>query len=505
MSKDLTRRGFLKAVGAGAALVALTTTPGCESLGQRSQKDAGARTGQPAGGVMSLRSRPDLKPPVIEVRTPARDTAPGYVFAAPKKSEVQEGVMILDNTGQPVWFRPQSETALDFKAQQYRGEPVLTWWTGVVHHGAKRRRTEDGLPSPVLGEYVILDANYREVTRVRAGNRYQGDHHEFLISPDDTALLIVYHPVRRDLSSVGGAEDGIAVDGIIQEVDIETGDVLFEWHSLDHIALDESDFKVPENARQAYDYFHLNSIDVDADGNLLISARVTNAAYKIDRQTGEVMWRLGGNRSDFEMGPGTETRYQHDARRQPDGTITIFDNAVPGESRGIVLEVDEEAMTAELAREYYHPDEMVARALGNMQALPNGNVFIGWGSEPNFSEYGRDGEMLFDAVFPGEVESYRSFRFPWSGQPDEDPAVAAERGSDDEVTLYASWNGATEVAEWRALAGPSPEDLKPVGSAPRDGFETAVTASTAEPYVAVQARDGSGMVLGASEAVKPGT
>ena len=75
--------------------------------------------------------------------------------------------------------------------------------------------------------------------------------------------------------------------------------------------------------------------------------------------------------------------------------------------------------------------------------------------------------MLFDARFPPEVESYRAFRFPWSGQPDEDPALAAEPGPDDEVTLYASWNGATEVATWEVLAGPAPEELKSVGFAPR--------------------------------------
>jgi hypothetical protein len=140
-----------------------------------------------------------------------------------------------------------------------------------------------------------------------------------------------------------------------------------------------------------------------------------------------------------------------------------------------------------------------------MQVLPNDNVFIGWGSNPLFSEYSRDGELLFNARFPPEVESYRAFRFPWSGQPDDDPAVAVERGSDDAVTVYASWNGATEVASWQMLAGPSPDSLKPVGGAtPREGFETAITVHTAEHYAAVQAKDRSGRVLGTSKALKPG-
>ena len=151
-------------------------------------------------------------------------------------------------------------------------------------------------------------------------------------------------------------------------------------------------------------------------------------------------------------------------------------------------------MRATLVREYTHPDKMLAATQGNMQVLPNGNVFVGWGSEPSFSEFGPDGELLFDAAFPTEVESYRAFRFPWKGQPDDGPAVAAESGADDRVTIYASWNGATEVDTWQVLAGGSPDELEPVGSAPRKGFETVVTVDTSEPYVgrASQRRLGQG-------------
>jgi hypothetical protein len=144
------------------------------------------------------------------------------------------------------------------------------------------------------------------------------------------------------------------------------------------------------------------------------------------------------------------TRYQHDARRQPDGTITIFDNGaapkVHNQSRGIVVELDNDKMSATLVREYTHPGTLLSGSQGNMQLLPNDNVFIGWGSQPYFSEFNKDGELLFDARFLGKAESYRAFRLPWSGQPNDDPAVAVERGPDDKLTLYASWNGATEVA-----------------------------------------------------------
>ncbi len=492
MSIRRTRSEFLKVVGAGTAWITLLSMIGCEP-DQRTRRSAPA---QP-NGVMTFRSRPDLSPPTVEVTTHAHDTAPGYVFVAPKKGVGQYGPMILDDSGQLVWFRPlrdKDEYAMDFKVQSYRGEPVLTWAEGrvVAGHG--------------LDQYVVLDSSYREITRLRAGNGYVGDHHEFLITPRDTALLTIYASTPADLSLVGGPRNSEVLDGIAQEVDIETGEVLFEWHSLDHVGLDESYRKASKDSRWPFDYFHINSIDVDHDSNLLVSAKGTCTVYKINRSTGEVMWRLGGEKSDFNMGLGTRTAYQHDARRQPDGTITIFDNGadpkVHDQSRGIVVELDEDKMTATLVSEYTHPDRLLAGSQGNMQVLPNGNVFIGWGNQPIFSEFNSDGELLFDASFPPKHESYRAFSFQWNGQPSDRPAVAAERGPDDEVTLYASWNGATEVATWEVLAGPGPERLKPVGLAPREGFETAITVEITEAYVGVRAKNSSGRVLGISAPIQ---
>lgn len=452
--------------------------------------------------MQTFRSRPDLRPPTVSVGTPASGgTAPGHVFVATKKGESQFGPMIVDNSGQPVWFRPvqnEGDFSMDFKKQTYRGEPVIVWWEGPVTDGYGR------------GEWTVLDGSYREVARIRAGNGYQSDHHEILITPRGTALFTIYGQESRDLTSVGGSATDEVMDGIVQEVDIETGEVLFEWHSLDHVAVEETYDPRSDDAGDPFDYFHINSVEVDNDGNLLVSARRTHAVYKIDRETGEVIWRLGGKESDFEMGEGTRTRYQHDARRREDGTLTIFDNggtATYEESRGIVLDLDEDAMTASLVREYTHPDGLLAVNQANMQTLPNGNVFIGWGWEPVHSEFTRDGELLFSAsLSPGAnmgAESYRAYRFPWNGRPaDEKPAVVAERESDDEAILYVSWNGATEVAEWEVLAGPGPDEMESIGSAPREGFETAITVQTAEPYVGTRAKDGSGETLEASDAVE---
>jgi hypothetical protein len=170
---------------------------------------------------------------------------------------------------------------MDFKLQRYGGEPVLTWWEGE-HTGYGQ------------GEYVLMDASYREVARVRAGNGLQGDHHEFIINPEDTALFDIYHRVPMDLSDMGGEADSTVLDGIVQEVVIETGEVLFEWHSLDHVGIDETYAKPTKSPRPSLDYFHINSIDVDSDGNLLVDSKGTFTVYKIDRKSGEVMWRLGG-------------------------------------------------------------------------------------------------------------------------------------------------------------------------------------------------------------------
>src|SRR5215207_5512839 len=517
MGNRVTRRRFLTA--AGAAFLAGTSLAGCEVLG-RGAGVSSVRTPEvgpvriprrvlplpgassaPEEGAWSFRSRPDLSPPVAEVATRAHGTAPGYVFVAPQTGGAgQGGSLIVDDRGEVVWFRPLPAVfgrAMDLKVQSYKGSPVLTWME---------------TPGEFASEYVIADSTYREIARIRAANGYDGDHHEFHISPQDTALITIYSPVPTDLTPVGGPLNGLAWQGIIQELDIETGEVIFEWRSLEHVGFDETYAELMQDGRSGFNYFHINSIDVDHDNNLLVSARETFAVYKIDRKSGEIIWRLGGKKSDFEMGPGARFAFQHDARRLPDGTISIFDNGTTifhddlpeaiEESRAIVLEVDEDKMKAKLVSVYTHPDKKYADAAGNTQVLPNGNVFVGWGRALAISEFDHDGKMLFDLTLPAENRSYRSFRFPWNAQPDGAPAADAERTSSEEARVYASWNGATEVERWEVLAGPGPDRLESLGEVPRDGFETAMLVRTSEAYVAVRARDQSGRELGITRVVE---
>jgi Arylsulfotransferase (ASST) len=469
-------------------LIALSGSLSCEPTARTKA------TAAPQGQARVFRSRPDLHPPAIKVNTNMSGTARGHIFVSPKKgpgekAPTHDAPLIVDSSGEPVWFHPLQDAeadAFNFEVQTYKGEKVLTWWEG--HHTGYGQ-----------GEYVICDRTYNEIKRFGAGNGYEGDHHEFLITTQDTALITIYDKVKRDLSALGGPADGVVLDGIAQEIDIETGEVLFEWHSLEHVSFEESYLK-------PYDYFHINSIDVYDKDHLLISSRATWTVYKVDRKTGEIVWRLGGKKSDFAMGPGSVFVYQHDARHHEGGLITMFSNGSKNRrkrSRGIMIKIDEDAMTATLVREYIHPDKLRSPTQGNVQVLPNGNVFVGWGSAPAISEFGRDGELLFSAAFPTEGETYRAFRFPWTGQPTDDPAVAAEKGPQDRVTLFASWNGATEVATWQVSAGSDPDTLEPLASAPKKGFETVITVHTNEPYVSLQAMNNSGKVLGTTKAIQP--
>ena len=429
----------------------------------------------------------------MSVRTPAHGTAPGYVFLAPKKDVDQAGPLILDDRGQVVWFDPLSTHGVtDFRVQTYGGKPVLTWWQG---------QSDKGIGD---GHYVIMDDHYRQIATVQAGNGLHGDIHEFLITAEDTALITVYREIPYDLGPWGGAKQGKIDEGVVQEVDIATGRVLFEWHSADHVDPAESYEPLPKDATP-WDYFHVNSIDPDGRDRLLVSARHTHAVYAIRKSDGEIHWRLGGKQSDFRLGPGTRFAWQHDARRQPDGTVRVFDNAAsePGKARSrvLVLRVDEGRRTATLVRSFIRSPPLLSTSQGNAQLLPGGHLFVGWGSKPYATEFDRAGEMVFDLRFgAGRVDSYRAFRFPWTGRPTTRPTVAL-RTDGDRTTVYASWNGATEVARWRILAGPDAQHLSPAATAAKSGFETKVAVNSDAETFAVEALAANRRVLGRSAAV----
>jgi Arylsulfotransferase (ASST) len=464
---------------------------------------AGCGESSEAGAMLHFRSRPDLTPPVVTVATSTPAAARGDVFIAPKQDAIQKGPEILDDRGEPVWFKPVPGQATDFRVQTYEGRPVLTWWEGPP---------EAPVPGSGVGHGVIYSSSYRQIARVDASfGPDTADLHEFQLTPRGTALLTVYRIVPRDLSSVGGPVDGKAVDGLVEEIDIKTGRLLFRWHSLDHVALSESYSPPPpatgKDAAEPYDYFHINSIDPEPGDRLLVSARNTHTVYEIDERTGAIVWRLGGKKSSFEMGRGASFAWQHDARLQPDGTITLFDDEaspqVGKQSRAIRLRIDTKTKTATLVQSF--ANGTLTGSQGNAQVLPNGDTFVGWGAVPRMTEFSPTGMVVFDATFTKGDDSYRAYRFAWSGSPSTRPAVAAAKGGGESATLYASWNGATAVTRWQALAGVDADNLHVVGrSVARDGFETTIQVTTGAPYLAVAALDAGGRVLARSAAVPRG-
>jgi hypothetical protein len=220
------------------------------------------------------------------------------------------------------------------------------------------------------------------------------------------------------------------------------------------------------------------------------------------------MWRLGGKRSDFAMGPGTTFAWQHDARAHGGGVLTLFDDGaapeVEPQSRALLLAVDEKARTVNLTRAFTHPARLVSESQGNFQLLADGGALVGWGSEPYFSHFDRAGVLVRDGRMPTNIESYRAFRSPWSGTPSGVPDIATEGDATGGAAVYVSWNGATEVRSWQVMTGNSPASLADSGSVPRGGFETAITVHPRGPYLAVRALDATGNVLATSKVVRLG-
>jgi hypothetical protein len=460
--------------------------------------------------VQSFQTRPDLHPPVVTVHQPAgAGAAPGYLFAAPFLGPGQWGPMIFDSAGNLVWFRPVApgQDAAGLRTQLFKGKNDLTWWQGrTVTYGYG------------LGVDVVADANYRTVAVVKAGNGLQADEHEFLLSTHGSAYVLAYSPIQSSLAGVGGPAGGIVLDGVIQQIDVHSGLVMWEWHSFDHVALSESYSKPPSPAATngVYDYFHINSLTTDRHGNLLISARNTWALYDIAPHTGALLWRLGGKASTFALGPGVQFAYQHNALWMPNGDISLFDDEgfppIKPPSRAEIVRLDPQAKTATLVQQFARTPPLITNSQGNAQTLPGGGWMVGWGGLPNFTEFNAQGQIVYDAQLPTGEDSYRVYREPWAGQPTEAPAILVTPGPPAScpakaaacpslVNVYASWNGATTVVFWQLLGGSSATRLKPVAKVARSGFETTITVTRAS-FLQVRALSASGKVLASSRVVR---
>lgn len=345
-----------------------------------------------------------------------------------------------------------------------------------------------------------------------------GDLHEFVITANGTALVTIYHPIPADLSSVGGPELGWLYDGIFQEIDIATGELLFEWRASHFFPPDSSFYPIRDRGYErtlGYDYFHMNSVDKDDQGRYLVSGRHTFSVTCVDGTTGEVLWTLGGKHNEFtDLSDGAATKFtwQHDARWRGPNTLTLFDNSANGEeeptgdSRGALIELDIPARQAKLITSYDHPQRFMSTSQGNVQVLDSGNVFVGWGHSAAYTEYTPEGDLICDVHFGasayftfGRIVSYRVFKGDWVGKPNTMPDAAM---ADDSV--YVSWNGATEVTSWRLEAwdGASLENVTfiTVDEVERTGFETKIPfGPKVTSYFRVCALDSEGEILGTTE------
>ena len=476
--------------------------------------------------VWSFVSEPNLHPMKITVNTFLPGTSSGLIFLAPYAFSAdsiygQPGSLILDNQGNPFWFRPLSSPNLmntDFRVQQLYGQPVLTFWQGTLATPPAYTNAPAGSAEPGCC-YYILDRTYSVIKTVSAQNGFTPDIHEFLITPSNTALFLSTKAVPMDLSPYGGPKNGYVQDFAVQEVDLNTNKLLFFWDALQHIPLTDS-FEPAASAISSsniWDAFHLNSIGLtDTVNDILVSGRNTWTIYRINKPTGNIIWELGGKQNSFTIESGAEFSWQHDARFLPNNLISLFDDNSSGTStppgapsHGLILQLDLVSMTASLYRSYYHNPNITVSSQGNVQSLANSNKFIGWGQSQYYSEYFDAGNtesnpalnLLYDAQMPSNNYTYRAYRYDWVGTPFYPPSLAVN-SSNGQITVYASWNGSTETATWQVFAGSNPIILSNVATAAKSGFETSIGVTASGPYFQVKALNASGAVIGVSKVVQ---
>ena len=329
------------------------------------------------------------------------------------------GPEIISNTGKVIWFHPlrAHELAADFRTQTYQGKPMLTWWQGPPNLGAVAGGTD----------YIYND-RYQQIAEVKGGNGYSADGQEFLITPRNTALIVADTIATANLTSIGGPADQKVVDSIVQEIDISTGKVVFQWNAADHVPYRDSEQPWPASAATPWNWFYINAVHLDTDGNLLISARYAWAVYKVNRHTGNIMWVLGGKHSTFLLraGPGQVLdrageifAYQHDPEAIGHDEYTVFDDESGGGSgllpysRVVTVQLDQAIKVATLVKSVKQPEGLLATEEGNAQTTRNGDLFVGWGAVPYISEFSPSGQLLFSAQLPGTDITYRAYRLPW--------------------------------------------------------------------------------------------
>jgi Arylsulfotransferase (ASST) len=469
-------------------------------------------------GAWTFVSAPRLHPPKLTTTTKSQPgLAPGYFMTGVFKNLTQNkpmvggsGPLILDHNLQPVWFDPIGTSALaaNLRVQTYNGKPVLSWWQGTV----------SGAGVTTSGEDVVVDQHYRHVATLKATGGWVISEHEMIISGPN-AWVTAYKNVPMNLTSYGGSANGVVLDSAVQEYDLKTGQLLYTWDALNpgatpNIPLSQSKQKpfpgIP------WDAYHINSIQLTGNETFLVSMRNTWTAYLVNRLTSAVVWTVSGNpkNSTFVLPANAQFQWQHDVELHNGNQLTMFDDACCGfksisngkaefalptqPSRGLVLKLNLTNHTGSLVSQYIRAKNFNAAFLGNTQLLPGGNVMLGWGSTPFFSEVSHKGKVLLDGAWPSPDLNYRTYDQKWTGIPSFPPSGAV-RNNHGAATVYASWDGDTQVVSWRVLAGSSAQSLKAVASKTKTGFETTIPLTSSFKVYEVQALDAHHHVLGTSK------
>jgi Arylsulfotransferase (ASST) len=471
-------------------------------------------------GAWKFVSAPNLHPPIFGVtqKTQFSKLAPGYFMTAVFKNLAanqpltgQSGPLILDHNLQPVWFNPIGTSALaaNLQVQRYSGKPALSWWQGTV--------TPAGVTTS--GEDVVVDEHYRHVATLKGADGWVISEHEMLISGTN-AWVTAYKNVPMNLSSYGGSANGVVLDSAVQEYSLQTGQLLYTWDALNpggtpNVPLSQSKQKAFPGV--PWDAYHINGVQLTGNETFLVSLRNTWSAYLVNRVTNGIEWTLSGNPaiSSFKLPANAQFEWQHDVALHSGNVVSVFDDACcgfdsitskgvkfgkpSGPSRGLVIKLNLTNHTGSFVAQYVRAKNFNAYFLGNAQLLPNGNVSLGWGSTPFFSEDNSKGKVLLDAFWPVPDVNYRTYVEQWVGIPYFPPSGAV-RNNGGKATVYASWDGDTQVVGWRVLAGNSAQSLKTVATRAKSGFETSIPLSSTYKAYEVQAVGPKGKVLGTSKA-----
>jgi hypothetical protein len=393
--------------------------------------------------------------PKIRVTVPAVNTGGGYLFLSPMGSE-QTYMLILDNAGDPVYYQrvTPSRVIIDFKKQS---NGLLTYFDAYY------------------GLFLGMDSSYNVTSSYPAGNGYRADHHDLQILPNGHYLVLIWDTRIVDMSRLvpGGQKDAEVTGLIVQEMDAKHN-VVLEWRSWDDIDIEES--RADLTAKRILAIWG-NAIELDLDGNILISCRSLEQVIKISRRNGKILWRLGGKKNQFTfVNDGDGFHFQHDVRRLSNGNITLFDNRTgitPWFSRAVEYQLDEVNKTATRVWQYRNTPDTYSPYFCNTQRLPNGNTIVSWGlASPSVTEVTPDGAKAFElSLSAGGGGSYRIFRFPWQGRPTWPPVVVLQQ-TGGRTILHFSWNGATDIVRYRILAGKTAQPYNSIGEQTRQGFET---------------------------------